>query len=546
MQVQDLSFNPGDPFFSLPGDDSGIQWAVQAFTTENVFGVAEESSHIELLDDEMTVSTEVLTWAGGQQRVAGWLHVRVRLVRPTTWVWEIRAELHGAKIKSVKVKFRHLPQQALEGGWWHAGSDSRKDFQRPSATSPLRWVYPDGMGWQTPWACAGEMGPAVCVSVRDDKVRPVRLYVHTPPYETGPIVEIVSEEAASAWNEHYISPPIRLTIAATSDDLDSDFTDHLNWISRAYALEPWESRPDVPPWVRKIRLILNLHGQHYTGYVFNTFRGMADALRYCTKHIPGEQVLAFLPGWEGRYYFAYPQFQPAEMLGGDDGFRYLIDTARELGVRLMPMFGAHGANAAAYPAWRDVAFRNGTGQLAQLPNIVDWDSDRAGEDFIAFLNTANPDFQKYLIGQIDAMVTSYGLDIIYLDTTAHYSNDSRHDLYEGYKTLIGELRYRHPDLAIAGEGWYDALLGIFPINMSWAGIHRPVRKPELPANYTRTFQHLVDGAPGLGSTGVYEGGFAGADHSSPVIGHLPSVSIVEDTLSQHAAELAEICRDAAL
>jgi len=541
MPVFDLSFNPRDPQFDAPGLPS-VRWGVQLFTTGNLYQLNPEHVQLEQEGTAMRLTCRRLAWPGGGGNVAGYVEVRV-VPEDGALVWRVQAQ-HEEPIKCIKLLLHGLPEDVLSRGWWHATS-SRDEAVHPTAAAPLHWTYPQASQWLTPWACAGGEDGAVCISVRDAEVREKRLYVHSPPYAGGrSVVEIICDEDATRWDRDYAAPPIHLRVCSGASEVDADWQEHLRFVEHAYGLRHWDSRPDVPAWLREIRLVVNLHGQHWTGYVFNTFDRMAETLRFITQHIPGEQVLAYLPGWEGRYYFQYPFFQPGEDMGGHAGFRRLADTSQELGVRLMPMFGAHGANVQMYPDWERAAFRSRTNRIVKLFNFPDWDSDRSGEDDQIFLNTAEPTFRRHLLDQISPMVERYGLDIVYLDTTAAWFNDPRYNLYNGYRTLLGELRERHPGLAVAGEAWTDALLALFPINLSWLGVHRAFFRPELLARYGRAIQHLNEGAPGAGSTGVYEGGFAPAKRTPPTPGHLPSLSIVHDTLPDHADEVVRICRAA--
>src|SRR5206468_4295141 len=163
---------------------------------------------------------------------------------------------------------------------------------------------------------------------------------------------------------------------------------------------------DRPAWADELDLVLTLHGQHWTGFVFNTFDQMATILEEVAGEVPGERILAYLPGWEGRYYWQYPVYAPGEDLGGAAGFDRLVDTSA---------------------CWFD---------------------------------------------------------------------DPHHDLYEGYRTLIAVLRQRHPALLVCGEGWYDALLALFPMNQTWIESSEQPRFDELPMRYARLLGHLQEGAPG--------------------------------------------------
>jgi hypothetical protein len=541
LRVNDLSYHPHDPLFDAP-NLPGVQWGVQLFTTHNLYGLNPTQTRLTPEEDGVRLVCEGLSWAGQQQHADGRVEARLRW-QEGVLTWQVQA-WHAEPIKAIKLVLWGLPESALEQGWWHATTE--QDVLVPvTADAPLHWTYPHGWDWLTPWACAGSEGNAVCLSIRDPEVREKRLYVYPAAYAEGrTVAELICDQDAMRYGDHFAAPEMRLRLCETQAAVDADFGAHLQFIEGAYGLRPWASRPDVADWMRDIRLVLNLHGQHWTGYVFNSFDRMAETLRFVTEHIPAHQVAAYLPGWEGRYYYSYPWFQPGEDMGGDAGFRRLVTAAQELGVRLMPMFGMHGANIQRYPDWERAVFRNRTNRYAVLFNKPDWDGDRSGEDDQVFLNPGEPRYRQHLIDQISAAITSYDLEIVYLDTTAAWFNDPRYNLYAGYTTLLRELRDRHPEVMVAGEGWTDALLALFPINLSWLGITRHFRYPALLAHYGRALQHLNEGAPGLGSTGVYEGGYTPIERRRPTPGHIPSISIVDDTLACCRDDIIRICRDA--
>ena len=105
--------------------------------------------------------------------------------------------------------------------------------------------------------------------------------------------------------------------------------EQLAYAEGVLGLVPWEERADVPAWAREIALCLTLHGMHWTGAIFNTYDQMLDAIRFVTDRIDGRHVLAYLPGWEGRYYWQYGDYRPEPRLGGADGFARLCAGARE-------------------------------------------------------------------------------------------------------------------------------------------------------------------------------------------------------------------------
>jgi hypothetical protein len=112
--------------------------------------------------------------------------------------------------------------------------------------------------------------------------------------------------------------------------------------------------------------------------------------------------------------------------------------------------------------------------------------------------------------------------------------------------LIAGLRERHPDLLIAGEGWYDALLAVLPVNQSWLGVDRRYRFPQILTRYGRALGHLAEGAPGAVSTGVHERGFTYKTSGPATPGHIVSVGIVDDSMTRHAEEVIAACRAAVI
>jgi len=530
--VNELSFDPAHLWCPVPGLP-GAEWSVEVFTIEDV----------RLLDpqrttgDETSLTCDGLRWPGGQRAAPGSVHVDLA-VQPDVVTWSIRAEA-DIPIKGVKLLLRGLPID--DAGEWWSPTTACDITLKPSPDAPvkLRYPWPD---WQTPWVCSGE-GPAVALSVRDSQVAAKRFYAFLPPWSPGPVVEVVCDQLATRYGTVFELPTIRLTRCADAAAVHADLDAHLAHLESAFGLTPWEQRSDAPAWADDIRLVVTLHGQHWTGHVFNTFDDMGRILDEVTSHIPGEQVLAYLPGWEGRYYWQYPVYEPGVDLGGPEAFTRLCEKAKCLGVHLMPMFGANGANVRRHPQWEQAALRSPTDRYVVNVNHPDWDGDRKGEDEQVFLNPGEPTFQMYLRQQIEALLASYDVAGIFLDTSACWFDDPRNDLFEGYRQLCSRLRQDRPGLLICGEGWYDALLGVLPMNQTWLDISRPTRTADLPYRYSRLLGHLYSGCPGQGSTGVHEGGFRPVAKSLGLKHFAPSLGFVGDTLDKYHEDVVAFCRE---
>jgi hypothetical protein len=240
-------------------------------------------------------------------------------------------------------------------------------------------------------------------------------------------------------------------------------------------------------------------------------------------------VLAFLPGWEGRYYWQYGNYRPEPRLGGRAGFRRLCGGARRLGVALMPMFGANCANTGAtgFRRWGKPSLLRSASGLEFQGNRPDWDASRAHDPgWQAWLNPGAPLWRERLVKQVSDLVQGYGLPAVFFDTHHIWDNDPQYPVYEGLVSLRDDLRARFPDLLLAGEGWYDALGAITPVSQVGA----PAQYEQAFSRYCRTFAHLMWGDPGRGSSGVHEAGYTGFGMAPDKPYWWPTVTIVDGSL----------------
>src|SRR5690606_393511 len=127
--------------------------------------------------------------------------------------------------------------------------------------------------------------------------------------------------------------------------------------------------------------------------------------------IDGRNVLAFLPGWDGRYYYNYPEYQPSEDMGGAKGFQRLVKKAHSLGIKVVPMLGANNANIEVikHLGLENIAMKDSWGHEARC-NWVDWDYDLFIENNCILANMGHPDFLKYMIDKSSHLIHSYGVD----------------------------------------------------------------------------------------------------------------------------------------
>ena len=262
-------------------------------------------------------------------------------------------------------------------------------------------------------------------------------------------------------------------------------------------------------------------------------------LEWVARQIPAKNVLVFLPAWDGRYYWDYSVYQAAPRLGGEEGFRRLIQEGHRMGFRFLPMFGLNAANVelANYSKFADAATDQIDGNAFNL-DWVDWDNDRHQEGWGRYMNVGVDSWRNWLHDRIADVIERYGADGYFLDISGGWENNTKADMHEGTRRLVRALREKYPQVLAVGEFSYDALMEFLPVYQVF-----PSRGyPQGFQKYARAFQHLSHPAPGRGSSGVHESGFGHFDPKTLSLTpyQIPTITVVDDTFDRYRHVMAEI------
>ncbi len=516
---------------------AGLRFGFIVFTRENAYALDPAGMHADSSGDTLTLTCNRFTWGGGQVPAEGTLTARLQRDGDVVRV-DVTADM-GQPIKTVSTIVRDVPRGHIStGGAFFDPRDNELLFGYPFSGGDL--FGPGGAGGLVTPLAIVQKGDAdyFFLESLDDQVRTKRFYFQ--PGAAGYRVEAIFEEDGWRNETRLVVPTWRFGRAPNAAAVVAEHYAHL---ARAYRLQPFDTRPDVPAWLQETALVLTLHGQHYTGYVFNDYARQLEILRWVATQIDPHRALVFLSAWDGRYYWDYPLYTASDRMGGEAGFRTLIREAQALGFRMMPMFGANAANK-KLPMYGSIA----DGLTAKIDgdeldlNWVDWDNDRHQEGWLAYMNLGVDSWREWLTGRIADCVDRYGVDAYFLDIAGGWVNNPKADMHAGMKRMIGDLRQRFPRVLACGEMHYDGLLEFIPLYQSGGGglfkdeIHR----------YARFFQHLSHPAPGRGSSGVHESGFGRFDPETLSLSPdaIPTLNIVDDTFSQHRDVMAAIIRAA--
>lgn len=523
--------------FSFPEPSvafGGLRFGFLIFSRENCYGLDAGAITVQGGDETLTLRCTRLVWAGGQEQAPGGLTAVFRRTAGGTVEWDVVAEM-GQPIKSVTTVLRDVPRGRISSGG-SAPTDQRDNealFGYPFGAGDLfGGNTAAGLGTPLVLVQAGEQD-FFHLSSLDDKVRAKRFYFQ--PGESGYRVEAIHE--VEGWlDQHRVTVPTWRAGRATT--LEEPVAAHYAHLERAYRLVPLEQRRDATPWLKDVGLVLAIHGMHFTGFIFNDYARTLEIMRWSAERFPAERTVVFLPAWDGRYYWDYATYEVSARLGGEAGFRRLVSEGMRLGFHVMPMFGMNTANRKLpnFRRFADAATDRIDHNEFNL-DWVDWDNDRHQEGYIAYMNLGVDSWRRWLTSRIANVIDRYGVDGYFLDISGGWVNSTRGDMHEGTRRLVAELRERYPRVLACGEFQYDALLELFPMFHVYSA---------RAAKYVRCFSHLSQPAPGRGSSGVHEAGFGRFNTETLNLssGPLPTITIVDDTFSDHRDTMEAMLRRA--
>ncbi len=508
----------------------GHRFSFLVFTDENTYAMDRSLMRAQGNDDALELTCTGLVWAGGQEKAPG--KVTATFKRSgSTIEWDIVAEMQRP-IKTVTTVIRDVPRGFVSlggappadtrdgdvlGGYTFGAGDLHGAGTPQSMTTPVSMVQVSDTDY-------------LYLTTQDTRVRPKRYYFQAG--ERGFRTEAIYEHDAWRNDTRVIVPRWQLGHAST---FEGAMAPHMAHIERAFSLPAWETRPDVLPWMRDLAMVTTLHGQHYTGYIFNDYAQQLAILRWMATQIPANRVLVFLSSWDGRYYWDYPNYQVPKRMGGEAGFRQLISEGQKLGFKMMPMFGTNAANR-KQPIWPKIASgatQKIDGDVYNL-NWVDWNNDRHQDGWLTYMNVGEDKWRHHLEGRIADIVERFGVDAYFLDIVGGHVNSTNGDMHEGTRLLVKNLRDRFPQVVGIGEMPYDALYGFIPMYHAGGG--------ERWRKYARFFQHLSAPAAGRGSTGVHEWGFS--QFNTQTLGlspnAIPTLQVVDDTFTKYRDTMSAI------
>ena len=264
----------------------------------------------------------------------------------------------------------------------------------------------------------------------------------------GYIVHLYSEADACRRETRYQSPEWRMQ---ATPDWQTFVRDYAGWYSTAFGIQPFARRPNAQPWLKDISLVVILHGMTHDGKVCHTFDQMAARLEQLADHFPPQKTLIKMVGFEGPIDRRWPDTLPAPELGGEAGFGRLVNTAQQLGYRLIPHLNVWGASFSNPRTAALLPYQIHDQEDHPSTWSFDYDQDEIGEEIFAYISPDTKEWREVVRENIQGLVAR-GVSAIYLDQTGTFINDARHNHFRGLTTLYSELAESFPSIQLAGEG----------------------------------------------------------------------------------------------
>jgi hypothetical protein len=241
---------------------------------------------------------------------------------------------------------------------------------------------------------------------------------------------------------------------------------HRAWMASAFSLKGLADNPRFPAWARDIDFVLELWGMRKdTAEPHHTFEQMRHRLEEWTEMHDPRKTLVYLPGFaEHGIDSRTPSYLPSPHLGGDAGFRELMDLAHQRDFHVMIHTNVLGMtyDHPMFEAYREHQVVDVFGRPQSWG--LDLDGDWLPEPYFAYINPGVEEWGALMTSLLGEVITRYGVDAVFLDQTLVAFNVSRGpNFVAGMAAHIARLQNAFPGVLFAGEGLHEQVLSGLPM-----------------------------------------------------------------------------------
>jgi hypothetical protein len=524
-QFGPIGYDFKDPYVEF----KNLQFAVRLSTESNIYCPDKSSLEIDNpASDELTVSCDLLSAAGGQLKTPGKIELKITYngnsrmsvsasaSHPTEMCKTILVLVKGIEVESFVSEY----PQAKGVNEFKDKKDIKVSYPSRAATMPLVFITSPKEEW--------------FILSKDKQLRRKGFACSYDHLSKEPVVIISHDEDTRKLSNSIESPEWVIGSGHTRLDIVKE---RCNDLEQNFGLIPYAKKKNTE-WIDELKLVSFFHGIHWTGHMYNTFEQMGSQLEWICESVDGKNVMAFLPAWDGRYYCTYPEHQPEERMGGAEGLKELVEKAHKLGVKVVLMLGGPNLSTFKFLKEHDMMDSALKGQdgYPQIQNWLDWNIDLSIETMGLIMNFGHPGYRDYMIEKTADLFDTYNVDGIFLDGTLRWDNSPDYSSYEGLIHFTREVRKRYPSKLIMGEDGYDAIYGLFDMFHTSGG---PLGIENFMLRYTRMFYYLSYPAEN-GSAGIHELGWSSNSYtinSAQPEYTIPAVSMLNGVVDTHGDKI---------
>ena len=378
-QFGPMGYDFKDPYVEF----EGIRFAVRLSTENNIYCPdPAEVSVDKSIPGTLIMRRSSLAAAGGQITSAGELELTISSLGENRFSIAARGGHPHENcltllvlVKGIQVKSFVSEYPQAKGVHSFSGSGGfQYSYPSRAATMPLSFITSPDKEW--------------FVLSRDREIRRKGFACYQDHLSNEPVIVLSHDEDSRKVSRSMTAPAWELGFGHTRLDI---VMERCRDLEDYFSLVPWMEK-ETTQWIDQLKVVTFFHGVHWTGHIYNTFNQMGDQLEWICETMDGDQVMAFLPAWDGRYYNTYPEHLPDERMGGAEGLKHFVETAHELGVKVVLMLG--GPNLATFDfiekhQMTDAALKGPDG-VPQVQNWLDWNADLAKETMGLIMNFGHP------------------------------------------------------------------------------------------------------------------------------------------------------------
>lgn len=205
------------------------------------------------------------------------------------------------------------------------------------------------------------------------------------------------------------------------------------------------------------------------GRIVNDFADAVKLVEELAKRNLSQNTLLYLNGWCGFYDAIYPQYKPAEGLGGSKGLHELMDASKKHGVTVLlhVNYWGYDEKSNLLPDYKEFQVYDAEGNPMGYEGIT-WSG---ATNPIAYMRVDDPRWTAVWFGYIDPLISEYRIQALFLDQIGLTPDDG---IRKGTIMMLKRLHANHPGIILGGEMLKDFLLPYVDIytdwGMPWCGI----------------------------------------------------------------------------